>query len=221
MGIHLRRMTAIACLMTACLCFFSCKMAKEEKKRIAQENIRRVKDAGVKPWRMLLSIIFFVFTIIMLPKIFEQGVGPLDSFAWFYLAMALLATLIDVIQGNVQFRIGLIISTFLGYMFRMFLEVALIILSIPVIVLVFFLGPVMIIIFFVSSVILVVYFIESVLGRFHVAFKEKQVPLMMKARCHSFCIFQGLLEFPGPLLHHFLQTPGDLFFLFFSFNNIN
>jgi hypothetical protein len=139
-------------------------MTKQEtKQNHIRKNLEKVKDADIKPWRMIVSIIVFIGALLTLPAIVKGSTGIWDFFAWFYLVMAAAAAVIDVIQGAVPLRFNSIVTAFLGYTYRLFMELVLIALCLPAIALMFILGPVMFLAFFVSLGCLVMYFLLVIL----------------------------------------------------------
>jgi hypothetical protein len=78
--------------------------------------------------------------------------------------MAAMATFIEVIQGRARLRISVIFPLFLSYILRIFAEILLLALALPVIELIFVLGPVMFFVCFVSLDLVVMYFIEEILS---------------------------------------------------------
>jgi hypothetical protein len=69
-----------------------------------------------------------------------------------------------VIRGRARLRISVIFPLFIYYILRIFAEILLLALSLPVIALMFVLGPVMFLVCFVSLGLVVMYFIENILG---------------------------------------------------------
>jgi hypothetical protein len=124
----------------------------------------KLKEASLGPWRYLLSIVAFIATLLLLPAVFKGSQSIWDALAWFYLIMAAVAAVIEVIQGRAPLRISVILRLFISYLLRIFAEILLLALSLPLIVLMFILGPVMFFVCFVSLGMVVMYFIVVILG---------------------------------------------------------
>lgn len=139
---------------------------KKPRERAAdmKKHADKLKGANLSPWRYLLSIAAFIATLFLLPAIFKGSQSIWDALAWFYLIIAAAATLIDVIQGRARLHIKVIFPLFISYLLRIFAEILLLALALPVIALVFVLGPVMFFVCFVSLGMVVMYFIEEILG---------------------------------------------------------
>jgi hypothetical protein len=139
---------------------------KKPRERAAdmKKHADKLKGASLSPWRYLLSIAAFIATLFLLPAVFKGSQSIWDALAWFYLAMAVLATFIDVIQGRARLNIKVIFLLFISYILRIFAEILLLALALPVIALLFVLGPVMFFVCFVSLGLVVMYFIENILG---------------------------------------------------------
>lgn len=129
-----------------------------------KKHANKLKEANLSPWRYLFSIAAFIATLFLLPAIFKVFQSIWDALAWFYLIMAVLATLIEVIQSRAPLRISVIFPLFISYILRIFAEILLLALALPVIALLFVLGPVMFFVCFVSLGLVVMYFIENILG---------------------------------------------------------
>ena len=129
-----------------------------------KKHADKLKEASLSPWRYLLSIAAFIATLFLLPAIIKGSHSIWDALAWFYLLMAAAAAVIDVIQGRAPLRISVIFPLFLSYVLRLFAEILLIALALPVLALMFVLGPVMFFVCFVSLGMVVMYFIENILG---------------------------------------------------------
>jgi len=129
-----------------------------------KKHADKLKEASLSPWRYLLSIAAFIATLFLLPAIIKGSHSIWDALAWFYLIMAAAAAVIDVIQGRARLRISVIFPLFLSYLLRIFAEILLIALALPVLALLFILGPVMFLVCFVSLGMVVMYFIENILG---------------------------------------------------------
>lgn len=129
-----------------------------------KKHAEKLKEASLSPWRYLLSIAAFTATLFLLPAIVKGSHSIWDALAWFYLLMAAAAAVIDVIQGRAPLRISVIFPLFLSYVLRLFAEILLIALALPVLALMFVLGPVMFLVCFVSLGMVVMYFIENILG---------------------------------------------------------
>lgn len=139
-------------------------MKAREKKVEIKKHADKFKEANVGPWRYLLSIVAFLATLFLLPAVFKGSRSFWDGLSWFYLIVAALATLIDVIQGRIPLRITVIFGQFISYVMRILMEVLLIILALPVMALFFIMGPVMFFVFFVSLAMVLAYFVEVILG---------------------------------------------------------
>ncbi len=129
-----------------------------------QRQAEKLKRAEVGVWRYLLSIAVFIGFIFLLFPIIGGSQNIWDAFAWFYLAAAAVATIIDALQGNVPLRPDKIFLRFTGYVFKLFAEVLLIALCIPVLALVFILGPLMCFVCLLGLGLSVMYVIVVVLG---------------------------------------------------------
>ncbi len=129
-----------------------------------KKHADKLKEASLSPWRYLLSIAAFIATLFLLPAIVKGSQSIWDALAWFYLIMAAAAAVIDVIQGRAPLRISVIFPLFLSYLLRIFAEILLLALALPVLALLFVLGPVMFLVCFVSLGMVVMYFIENILG---------------------------------------------------------
>jgi hypothetical protein len=129
-----------------------------------KKHADKLKEASLGPWRYLLSIVAFIATLFLLPAVFKGSQSIWDALAWFYLIMAAAATVIDVIQGRARLNIKVIFLLFISYLLRIFAEILLLALALPVIALVFVLGPVMFFVCFVSLGMVVMYFIVEILG---------------------------------------------------------
>jgi hypothetical protein len=139
---------------------------KKPRERAAEmkKHADKLKEASLGPWRYLLSIVAFTATLLLLPAVFKGSQSIWDALAWFYLIMAAVSTVIEVIQGRAPLRISVIFRLFISYLLRIFAEILLLALSLPLIALMFILGPVMFFVCFVSLGIVVMYFIVVVLG---------------------------------------------------------
>jgi hypothetical protein len=139
---------------------------KKTRERAAEmkKHTDKLKGANLSPWRYLLSIAAFIATLFLLPAVFKGSQSIWDGLAWFYLIMAAAAAVIDVIQGRAPLRIKVIFLLFISYLLRIFAEILLLALALPVIALLFVLGPVMFLVCFVSLGMVVMYFIENILG---------------------------------------------------------
>lgn len=139
---------------------------KKPRERAAEmkKHTDKLKGANLSPWRYLLSIAAFIATLFLLPAVFKGSQSIWDGLAWFYLIMAAAAAVIDVIQGRAPLRIKVIFLLFISYLLRIFAEILLLALALPVIALLFVLGPVMFLVCFVSLGMVVMYFIENILG---------------------------------------------------------
>jgi hypothetical protein len=148
---------------------------KKPRERAAdmKKHADKLKGASLGPWRYLLSIIAFIATLLLLPAVFKGSQSIWDTLAWFYLIMAAMATFIEVIQGRARLNIKVIFLLFISYLLRIFAEILLLALSLPLIMLMFVLGPVMFFVCFVSLGLVVMYFIENILG---IDFKGVVVP---------------------------------------------
>ncbi|MGD2087890.1 MAG: hypothetical protein PVH61_17060 [Candidatus Aminicenantes bacterium] len=129
-----------------------------------KKHADKLKEASLSPWRYLLSITAFIATLFLLPAIVKGSQSIWDALAWFYLIMAAAAAVIDVIQGRAPLRISVIFPLFISYILRIFAEILLLALALPVIALMFVLGPVMFLVCFVSLGMVVMYFIKEILG---------------------------------------------------------
>jgi hypothetical protein len=129
-----------------------------------KKHANKLKEASLSPWRYLLSIAAFIATLFLLPAVFKGSQSIWDALAWFYLIMAAVATFIEVIQGRARLRISVIVPLFISYILRIFAEILLLALALPVIALIFVLGPVMFFVCFVSLGMVVMYFIEAILS---------------------------------------------------------
>jgi hypothetical protein len=129
-----------------------------------KKHADKLKEASLSPWRYLLSIAAFIATLFLLPAIIKGSQSIWDALAWFYLLIAGATAVIDVIQGRAPLRISVIFPLFLSYVLRLFAEILLIALALPVLALMFVLGPVMFFVCFVSLGMVVMYFIENILG---------------------------------------------------------
>jgi hypothetical protein len=136
----------------------------QERAADIKKHANKLKGANLGPWRYLLSIAAFIATLFLLPAVFKGSQSIWDALAWFYLAMAGLATLIDLIQGRARLNIKVLFLLFISYLLRIFAEILLLALALPVIALLFVLGPVMFFVCFVSLGLVVMYFIENILG---------------------------------------------------------
>ncbi|UCH92572.1 MAG: hypothetical protein JSV88_20060, partial [Candidatus Aminicenantes bacterium] len=139
-------------------------MKPRERAAEMKKHADKLKEASLSPWRYLLSIVAFIATLFLLPAVFKGSQSIWDALAWFYLAIAALATFIDVIQGRARLHIKVIFPLFISYILRIFAEILLLALALPVIALMFVLGPVMFFVCFVSLGMVVMYFIENILG---------------------------------------------------------
>lgn len=139
---------------------------KKPRERAAgmKKHADKLKGASLSPWRYLLSIAAFTATLFLLPAIFKGSQSIWDALAWFYLIMAAAAAVIEVIQGRAPLRISVIFRLFISYLLRIFAEILLLALSLPLIVLMFVMGPVMFFVCFVSLGMVVMYFIVMILG---------------------------------------------------------
>jgi hypothetical protein len=178
----------------------------------------KLKAANLGPWRYLLSIAAFIVTLFFLPAVFKGSHSFWDGLSWFYLIIAALATLIDVIQGRVSWRVKLLIPLFLSYLLRIFLEILLMVLALPVLALMFVLGPVMFIIGMVSLGMVVMYVIEVLLG---IDIKGASVPYggltalaALAAMLISGYVFFRFLDKSEGLLDLWLDKIIDVFLFF-------
>jgi hypothetical protein len=138
---------------------------KKPRERAAgmKKHADKLKGASLSPWRYLLSIAAFTATLFLLPAIFKGSQSIWDALAWFYLIMAAAAAVIEVIQDRAPLRISVIFRLFISYFLRIFAEILLLALSLPLIILMFVLGPVMFFVCFVSLGMVVMYFIVVIL----------------------------------------------------------
>lgn len=121
------------------------------------ENI----DSSAFQW--VAAVIVTILGILIFTKFSKKISNPIIWFIALYLIGAMILTVTDLVQGNIEFSIIAIPKTFFGYSTFLFLQGLYIILTIPLVLFYLVSGPFMIMVAAVSFFVLLAYFIQTIL----------------------------------------------------------
>ena len=128
-----------------------------------KKRATKLKRSGLRPWRMIASIILFIAAFIFFPYRAIHANSSLILIAGFFLFFQGTAVAVDLLQGRIPLKPKTILTVFSRYVWGTFLEILFVLFILPVIAIEMVLSPFMSIVFLLSIFGLILFFVEEVL----------------------------------------------------------
>jgi len=128
-----------------------------------KKRVQRLRQSGLRPWRMVASILLVICGIVFFPFWVKRIRDPWMSIALFFIFFQAVAVVIDVLQGRIPLKFNMVIKAFSKYVWGTILEILFLLLILPVIAIEIILGPFMAFLFLLSLYVLGLFFIEKIL----------------------------------------------------------